>query len=41
VSISPDNAASLALAGKLGFVRTGEQMDDIDGLEYVFGLTLE
>lgn len=41
VSISPDNAASLALAEKLGFVRTGEQMDDIDGLEYVFELTVD
>jgi len=32
-SISPDNAASLALAASFGFVRTGEQMDEIDGLE--------
>jgi SAM-dependent methyltransferase len=35
-SISPDNAASLATAAKLGFVRTGEQWDDEDGLELVF-----
>lgn len=38
VSISPDNAPSLALAGKLGFKRTGEQVDPEDGLEYVFEL---
>ena len=36
VSVSPDNAPSLALAAKLGFERTGEQMDPEDGLEYVF-----
>ena len=36
VSISPDNAPSLAMAAKLGFVQTGEQMDEIDGLELVF-----
>jgi RimJ/RimL family protein N-acetyltransferase len=38
VSIAPDNAPSLALAAKLGFQRTGEQMDPEDGLEYVFEL---
>ncbi|HET9476380.1 MAG TPA: GNAT family N-acetyltransferase [Dehalococcoidia bacterium] len=36
VSVSPENAPSLALAAKLGFQRTGEQMDPEDGLEYVF-----
>jgi RimJ/RimL family protein N-acetyltransferase len=40
VSISPDNAPSLALASAMGFVRTGEQMDEVDGLEYVFELRL-
>jgi RimJ/RimL family protein N-acetyltransferase len=35
-SISPDNAASLALASSYGFVRTGEQVDEIDGLELQF-----
>jgi [ribosomal protein S5]-alanine N-acetyltransferase len=38
-SISPDNKASLSLAAKLGFERVGEQIDDIDGLEYVFETT--
>ena len=36
LSISPENAASLALAQKLGFVRIGEQMDEVDGLEWIF-----
>jgi RimJ/RimL family protein N-acetyltransferase len=40
-SIRPDNGPSLALAAKLGFVRVGEQMDEIDGLEYVFEITRE
>ncbi len=38
VSISPDNAPSLALAARLGFVRTGEQWDEEDGEEWVFEL---
>jgi RimJ/RimL family protein N-acetyltransferase len=38
-SISPTNAASLALAAQLGFEQVGEQMDEIDGLEYVFETT--
>jgi RimJ/RimL family protein N-acetyltransferase len=35
-SVSPDNGPSLAMVRKMGFHRTGEQWDDIDGLEYVF-----
>ncbi len=35
-SISPTNAPSLALTRGFGFVQTGEQMDEIDGLELVF-----
>jgi len=38
VSIAPGNEPSLALAAKLGFERTGEQIDPEDGLEYVFDL---
>jgi ribosomal-protein-alanine N-acetyltransferase len=34
-SISPDNAASLGLVRRLGFVEVGEQWDDEDGLEVV------
>lgn len=36
LSISPENGASLALAQKLGFVRVGEWIDEVDGLEWVF-----
>jgi [ribosomal protein S5]-alanine N-acetyltransferase len=35
-SISPDNAASLGLVQRLGFVEVGEQWDDEDGLELLF-----
>ena len=35
-STAPDNAASQAVLSRLGFVRTGEAVDDIDGLEWVF-----
>lgn len=38
LSCSPDNEASLAIIRKLGFVKTGERMDDEDGLEHVFEL---
>ena len=38
VSIAPDNVASLALAAKLSFAQVGEQIDEEDGLEYVFQL---
>lgn len=38
-SISPNNEASLSLAAKLGFEQVGEQIDEIDGLEYVFETT--
>ena len=39
-STTPDNAASQAVIRRLGFVRTGEQMDEVDGLELVFTLEL-
>lgn len=39
-SVSPDNAASLATIARLGFVHTGEQVDDVDGLELVHALEL-
>lgn len=34
-SVRPDNEASLGLVASLGFVQTGTQMDDVDGLELV------
>jgi [ribosomal protein S5]-alanine N-acetyltransferase len=37
-SVGPANAPSLAIVRKLGFVQTGEQWDDEDGLELVFEL---
>jgi RimJ/RimL family protein N-acetyltransferase len=37
-SVSPDNDPSLAVMRKLGFVQTGQQWDDEDGLELVFEL---
>lgn len=37
-STSPDNLASQAIIAHLGFVQTGSQMDEIDGLELVFDL---
>jgi RimJ/RimL family protein N-acetyltransferase len=38
-TVAPANLASLAVVRKLGFVETGSQIDDIDGLELVFELT--
>jgi [ribosomal protein S5]-alanine N-acetyltransferase len=35
-SVSPDNAASLSLIESLAFRRVGAQLDEIDGLEWVF-----
>ena len=37
-SVSPGNAPSLAIVCKLGFVQTGQQWDEEDGLELVFEL---
>jgi RimJ/RimL family protein N-acetyltransferase len=39
-SVAPDNVASLAVVAKLGFRRTGVQVDEIDGEEGVFELNL-
>lgn len=39
VSISPDNAASMAMARKLGFSRIGGHQDEIDGYEDILALT--
>ena len=35
-SVSPHNTPSLALIRVFGFRRVGEQIDEIDGLEWVF-----
>jgi [ribosomal protein S5]-alanine N-acetyltransferase len=39
-SVSPRNAASLALVRSLGLGQVGEQIDEVDGLELVFERTL-
>jgi [ribosomal protein S5]-alanine N-acetyltransferase len=39
-SVRPDNAPSLAIIETLGFVKVGEQVDEIDGLEWVHRLDL-
>jgi RimJ/RimL family protein N-acetyltransferase len=39
-SVRPDNAASLSTITSLGFVKVGEQIDEIDGLEWVHRLDL-
>jgi RimJ/RimL family protein N-acetyltransferase len=39
-SVRPDNTPSLAIIDRLGFERVGEQVDEIDGLEWVFRLPL-
>lgn len=38
LAVAPDNDPSLAIVRKLGFVRTGEHIDEEDGLEHVFEL---
>ncbi|MDZ4861156.1 MAG: GNAT family N-acetyltransferase [Candidatus Hydrogenedentes bacterium] len=38
VSVSPQNVASQAMAKNLGFIKAGEQMDEVDGLEDVLVL---
>jgi RimJ/RimL family protein N-acetyltransferase len=40
-SVAPSNHPSLAIVQKLGFVQTGEQWDDEDGLELVFERVLD
>lgn len=41
LSVAPDNEPSLAIIRKFGFVQTGERIDDLDGLELVFELSLQ
>jgi RimJ/RimL family protein N-acetyltransferase len=41
ISVSPTNPASTAIAKKLNFEPIGEQIDEIDGLEIVYRLSVE
>jgi [ribosomal protein S5]-alanine N-acetyltransferase len=41
VTISPENAASLALIAQYPFVEVGEQWDDEDGLETIFEMPVD
>lgn len=38
-SVAPSNAASRAIIEGAGFVQVGEQMDEVDGLEYVYEIS--
>lgn len=38
-SVSPDNVPSLNLIAEHGYRKIGEQMDEVDGLEYIFEMT--
>ena len=39
-SVSPTNLPSTALVKKLGFEKISEQIDDVDGLEFVYSLAV-
>ncbi len=41
VTISPDNAASYALASQYGFAEVGEQWDEEDGREIIYEVTAD
>lgn len=40
-TVSPDNAASIALIAKFGFPLVGQQVDDEDGIELIFELSAD
>lgn len=40
-TVSPDNVASVALVRKCGFSRVGQQIDEIDGPEDIYEMTVE
>lgn len=40
-SVSPTNLPSTALIKKLGFQKIGEQIDEFDGLEFVYSLAVK
>ncbi|MSO63624.1 MAG: hypothetical protein CK518_00920 [Actinobacteria bacterium] len=40
-TVSADNAASIALVDKFGFLHVGQQIDEIDGPEQIYELSVE
>lgn len=40
-SVSPSNIASTALIKKLNFEKIGEHIDEVDGLEFVYSLSVD
>jgi RimJ/RimL family protein N-acetyltransferase len=40
LTIAPDNVPSRRIATRLGFVRLGSHIDDVDGEEDVFGVDI-
>ncbi|MFN8170652.1 MAG: GNAT family protein [Candidatus Nanopelagicales bacterium] len=40
-TVSPDNTASLALIARFGFARVGQQIDEEDGPEDIFELSVQ
>ncbi len=40
-AVSPTNIASTTMIKKLNFEKLGEQIDEIDGLEFVYGLSVK
>ena len=40
-TVSPDNAPSIHIINKFGFAKVGEQIDDEDGLELIYEMSVE
>lgn len=40
-TVSPDNAPSIQIINKFGFPKVGEQIDDEDGLELIYEMSVE
>jgi hypothetical protein len=38
--VDPNNAPSISVINKLGVPKIGEQMDEVDGLEFVFEISV-
>jgi hypothetical protein len=40
-TVDPNNTPSIKVISKLGVPKVGEQIDEVDGLEYVFETSVE